>query len=52
LFPDQSNILETEVTTAVRIVEYMFDNGMAQVERPADIRSWIESQLYRPHYTG
>jgi malate dehydrogenase (oxaloacetate-decarboxylating)(NADP+) len=50
LFPDQSNILETEVTTAVRVVEYMFDNGLAQVERPSDIRAWIEGQLYVPAY--
>jgi malate dehydrogenase (oxaloacetate-decarboxylating)(NADP+) len=50
LFPDQSNILETEVTTAVRVVEYLFDNGLAQVERPSDIRAWIEGQLYVPAY--
>jgi len=50
LFPSQANILETEVTTAVRVVEYMFDNGLAQVERPHDIRAWIESQLYVPRY--
>ena len=50
LFPDQSNILQTEVTTAVRVVEFMFDNGMAQVERPPDIRAWIEAQLYVPRY--
>jgi len=50
LFPDQSNILQTEVTTAVRVVEFMFDTGMAQVQRPADIRAWIEAQLYVPHY--
>jgi malate dehydrogenase (oxaloacetate-decarboxylating)(NADP+) len=50
LFPDQSNILQTEVTTAVRVVEFMFDKGMAQVKRPADIRAWIEAQLYVPRY--
>jgi malate dehydrogenase (oxaloacetate-decarboxylating)(NADP+) len=50
LFPDQSNILETEVTTAARVVEHMFDKGMARVERPSDIRTWIESQLYVPRY--
>ena len=50
LFPSQSNILETEVTTAVRVVEFMFDQGLAQVERPSDIRSWIEAQLYVPKY--
>ena len=25
------------------------DQCLAQVERPRDIRSWIEGQLYRPH---
>jgi malate dehydrogenase (oxaloacetate-decarboxylating)(NADP+) len=50
LFPSQANILETEVTTATRIAEFMFDKGLAQVERPRDTRSWIENQLYRPHY--
>ncbi len=50
LFPGQANILETEVTTATRVAEFMFDKDLAQVERPRDIRAWIESQLYRPTY--
>jgi malate dehydrogenase (oxaloacetate-decarboxylating)(NADP+) len=50
LFPDQSNILETEVTTAIRVVEFMFDKGLAQTQRPHDIRAWIEGQLYVPTY--
>jgi malate dehydrogenase (oxaloacetate-decarboxylating)(NADP+) len=50
LFPGQANILDTEVTTAARIAEFMFDQGLAQAERPRDIRAWIEGQLYRPHY--
>ncbi|MBV8589739.1 MAG: NAD-dependent malic enzyme [Acetobacteraceae bacterium] len=50
LFPSQSNILETEVTTAVRVAEFMFDQGLAQAERPRDIRAWIEGQLYHPQY--
>jgi malate dehydrogenase (oxaloacetate-decarboxylating)(NADP+) len=50
LFPSQANILETEVTTATRVAEYMFDQGLAQVKRPHDIRAWIEGQLYRPQY--
>ena len=28
----------------------MFDQGLAQVERPRDLRAWIESQLYKPQY--
>jgi len=50
LYPSQANILETEVTTATRVAEFMFDKGLAQVERPADIRAWIEGQLYTPQY--
>jgi malate dehydrogenase (oxaloacetate-decarboxylating)(NADP+) len=50
LFPNQADILETEVTTATRVAEFMFDKGLAQAERPRDIRAWIEDQLYQPHY--
>src|SRR5215831_13133200 len=50
LFPPQSNILETEVTTATRVAEFTFEKGLAQVERPRDIRTWIEGQLYTPRY--
>jgi hypothetical protein len=46
----QANILETEVTTATRVAEFMFDQGLAQAVRPADVRGWIEGQLYKPQY--
>ena len=51
LYPSQADILESEVTTAVRVAEFMFDEGLAQVERPRDIRAWIEGQLYKPEYS-
>jgi malate dehydrogenase (oxaloacetate-decarboxylating)(NADP+) len=50
LFPGQADILEMEVTTAARVAEFMFDEGLAQVARPRDIRAWIEGQLYKPEY--
>jgi malate dehydrogenase (oxaloacetate-decarboxylating)(NADP+) len=50
LFPGQSQILEMEVTTAIRIAEFMFDKGLATAERPTDLRAWIEGQLYTPEY--
>jgi malate dehydrogenase (oxaloacetate-decarboxylating)(NADP+) len=50
LYPSQADILESEVTTAARVAEFMFDQGLAQVKRPRDIRAWIEGQLYKPHY--
>ena len=50
LFPSQDNILETEITTATRIAEFMFDQGLAQAKRPRDTRTWIEGHLYQPVY--
>ncbi len=50
LYPSQSNILETEITTAVRVVEFMFDQGLATVARPTDIRAFVESKLYKAEY--
>ena len=50
LFPKQSDILETEITTATRTAEYIFDRGLATVDRPKDIRAWIEGMTYHPSY--
>ena len=50
LYPPQSDILKVEVQTAERVAEFMFENGLATVKRPADIHSWVESQLYNPQY--
>ena len=50
LFPSQSDILASEVTTATRVAELMFDEGLAQAPRPPDLRAFIEGQLYTPAY--
>ena len=50
LFPPQSDIFNVELTTAARVAELVFDRGLAQVERPADIRAWLECLVYRPEY--
>ncbi len=50
LFPPQSGILEVEITTATRVAEYIFDQGLATVDRPSDIRAWIEGLTYKPQY--
>ena len=50
LFPKQSHILETEITTATRVAEHIFDKGEATVERPKDVRAWIEAMTYKPEY--
>jgi malate dehydrogenase (oxaloacetate-decarboxylating)(NADP+) len=50
LYPPQSNILETEIAVAQRLAEVIFDRGLAGVDRPEDVRAFLESQLYRPEY--
>ena len=46
LYPPQSNILQTKIATAVRVCEVIFDRGLAGVQRLADIRAFVEAQLY------
>jgi malate dehydrogenase (oxaloacetate-decarboxylating)(NADP+) len=50
LFPPQDDILETEITTATRVAEHIFDQGQATVDRPGDIRAWIKAMTYKPVY--
>ena len=50
LFPPQSDIVKIEVEAAATVAEFMFENRLATVQRPADIRTWVEGQLYHPSY--
>jgi malate dehydrogenase (oxaloacetate-decarboxylating)(NADP+) len=50
LYPPQSNILQTEVAVAVKVAETIFARGLAGVEKPADVRKFVEGQLYKPEY--
>ncbi|MGB9433871.1 MAG: NAD-dependent malic enzyme, partial [Candidatus Acidiferrum sp.] len=50
LFPPQSNILETEIQTAARVAQLVFDSGLARVERPADMVAFIREHVYKPQY--
>ena len=50
LFPPQSNILEVEIQTAVRVAKMVFDSGLARVDRPANMEKFIQQQVYKPEY--
>jgi malate dehydrogenase (oxaloacetate-decarboxylating)(NADP+) len=50
LFPPQSNILETEIKTAVRVARLVFDSNLARVACPADCEAFIRSHVYKPEY--
>jgi len=50
LYPLQSNILEAEIQTAARVAKLVFDSGLARVERPADMVTFIRKHVYKPEY--
>jgi malate dehydrogenase (oxaloacetate-decarboxylating)(NADP+) len=50
LYPPQSNILETEIKTAVRVAKLVFDLDLARVDRPSDLEAFIRSHVYKPEY--
>ena len=51
LYPLQADILETEIQTAARVAKLVFDSGLARVERPADMVSFIRRHVYKPEYS-
>jgi malate dehydrogenase (oxaloacetate-decarboxylating)(NADP+) len=50
LYPPQSHILETEIAVAAKVAETIFGRGLAAVEKPADVRSFVADQLYKAEY--
>jgi malate dehydrogenase (oxaloacetate-decarboxylating)(NADP+) len=50
LYPLQSNILETEIQTAARVANLVFDLGLARVARPSNMLEFIRNQVYKPEY--
>jgi len=52
LYPLQSNILETEIQTAARVAKLVFDSGLARVDRPSDMVSFIRRHVYKPMYSS
>ena len=50
IYPPQSQILDASLHTAAKIAMYIFDQGLARVERPADIEAHIRAMAYKPVY--
>jgi malate dehydrogenase (oxaloacetate-decarboxylating)(NADP+) len=50
LFPPQSNILEVEIQIAARVAKLVFDAGLARVDRPANMETFIRQHVYKPEY--
>ena len=50
IYPPQSHMFEASLHTATCIAEYVFDKGLARVERPQDVKEHIRAMAYKPVY--
>lgn len=50
IYPPMKNIFHSSVTAATKVAELIFEHGLAQVDRPADLEAFIQEKLYRPEY--
>ena len=50
IYPPQSQILEASLLTATKIATYVFDQGLARVQRPTNIEQHIRAITYQPRY--
>ncbi len=50
IYPPQSRMFATSLHVATRVAEYIFDQGLARVERPADVAALISARAYKPVY--
>jgi malate dehydrogenase (oxaloacetate-decarboxylating)(NADP+) len=54
LYPQQSNILDTEVRTAERVAKLVFERSLVRIDPPKDINTWFRAilqtrvMLYKP----
>jgi len=50
IYPKVNDILKVSINVAVKIAAYIFDNNLANVERPKDIKAFLKSKMYKPEY--
>jgi len=50
IYPRVDNISEVSFNVAVKVAEKIFESGLAGVDEPGDIRTFIKSKMYEPKY--
>ncbi|HET9434487.1 MAG TPA: NAD-dependent malic enzyme [Chitinophagaceae bacterium] len=50
IYPLINDILEVSYNVAIKVAEKIFESGLAGVEKPGDIRTFIKSKMYEPRY--
>lgn len=50
IYPPTTRIFDASLQTATKIAAYVFDKGLAEIERPEDIEAHIRALAYKPAY--
>jgi malate dehydrogenase (oxaloacetate-decarboxylating)(NADP+) len=50
IYPRVNDILKVSLNVAVSVAEEIFNSGLAGVEKPGDIKSFVKSKMYIPEY--
>jgi malate dehydrogenase (oxaloacetate-decarboxylating)(NADP+) len=50
IYPPQSDILNASLHVAEKVAGLIFERGLAGVDRPADVKAFIQTRVYRPEY--
>jgi malate dehydrogenase (oxaloacetate-decarboxylating)(NADP+) len=50
IYPPIANIREASIEVAIRVAELIFDRGLARVDRPADVATFVRAKVYDPAY--
>ena len=50
IYPPISKVRDVVMRVAINVTTHIFDSGLARVERPASIESFVKSKMYFPEY--
>ena len=50
IYPSLKRIREVSATIGVAVAEMVFKDGLAGMEKPADVRALVEATMWEPRY--
>ncbi len=50
IYPHVNDIVKVSLYAAEKVAECIFENGLAGVERPSDLKAFVRSKMYVPLY--
>ena len=50
IYPPQTEIYQASLHVAVNLASYIFEQGLAGIDRPDNVATLVRSRVYRPAY--